>query len=353
MAGLLCTAAAQAAPQDPARAGWEAIQRGDGDKAEASFRAALAANPNDPRALTGAGMAAHLLARDDQAVTFLKRAIAVDARYAYSSYVLGQIAYAQGDLDLAIKSFERVETLAPGNPAIRQQIEAWRKEAALHETFTAQPTGRFTVMFEGEAQQAIATRVSAQLEAAYARVGKALNAYAPETVTAILYTGEQFSDITKSPAWAAASYDGRIRIPVRGALKDPAELDRVVTHEFVHAVIHQVYPRIPKWLNEGLATYLEPGEHTSLLARLRGATATIPLARLNDAFQTTDDATARLAYSQSYVAARLLSERLGGNFPVFLQYVSDGTTIDEALMVFNISSVDIEGEWMRLARVAR
>ena len=35
--------------QDPARAGWEAIQRGDGEKAAAAFRR-LASNPNDARA---------------------------------------------------------------------------------------------------------------------------------------------------------------------------------------------------------------------------------------------------------------------------------------------------------------
>ena len=64
-------------------------------------------------------------------------------------------------------------------------------------------------------------------------------------MTAILYTQQQFRDITKSPSWAAAAYDGRIRIPVLGALKNPAELDRIVTHEYVHAVVHQMFPRVP------------------------------------------------------------------------------------------------------------
>ncbi len=350
---LLLASTPQTAQQDPARAGWEAIQRGDGEKAASAFRAQLATDPNDARALTGAGIAAHLLARDDQAVSYLKRALQADPENAYASYVLGQIAYGQGDLDLAIKSYERVIKLNPGSPAIYQQLEGWKKEAALHGTFAARPTARFTVMFEGTAQQAIATRVSAVLETAYARVGKALNAYPPETVTAILYTGQQFRDITKSPSWAAAAYDGRIRIPVLGALRDPAELDRVVTHEFVHAVIHQMYPSIPGWLNEGLATYLEPGDHTWLVARLRGADGMIPLARLTEAFHTLDGNDALVAYAQSYAGARVLSERLGGNFPVFLQYVSNGTPIDQALMLFNITPADVEREWTRRARGTR
>jgi tetratricopeptide (TPR) repeat protein len=339
----------QVSQADPGRAGWEAVQRGDGEKAASAFRAQLASSPNDPRALTGAAIAAHLLARDDQAMSYLKRALQADPQNVYASYVLGQIAYAQGDLDLAIKSYERVVKLSPGSPAIYQQLEAWKKEAALHDTYATRPTARFNVMFEGTTQQAIAGRVSGVLESAYARVGASLS-YPPETVTAILYTGQQFRDITKSPAWAAAAYDGRIRIPVLGALNRPSELDRVVTHEYVHAVIHQLYPRVPGWLNEGLATYFEPGDHAWLMARLRAADGMIPLARLTEAFHTMDGAEALVAYAESYVGARVLAERLGPNLPVFLQYVSNGTAIDQALLLFNISVADVEREWTRRAR---
>jgi tetratricopeptide (TPR) repeat protein len=336
--------------QDPARAGWEAIQRGDGEKAAAAFRQVLAANPTDVRALTGAGIAAHLLGEADRAISSLKKALQADPDSLQALYMLGGIAYEQGDLDLAIKSYDRVVKIAPGNPGIYQQLEAWKKEAALHGTFAARPTARFTVMFEGPAQQAIATRVSEMLESAYARVGKTLNTYPAETVTAILYTKQQFRDITKAPSWAAAAYDGRIRIPVLGALNQPGELDRIVTHEFVHAVVHQMYPRVPGWLNEGLATYLEPGDHARLVAWLRSAGTMIPLAKLDEAFQTADGGDAALAYAQSYVGTRILAERLGANFPVFLQYVSNGTALDQALQLFNISAADVEREWARQAR---
>lgn len=346
----LLVSAPQDVPQDPMRAGWEAIQRSDGEKAAAAFRARLASNPNDVRALTGAALAAHLLGRDDQAASYLKKALQADPDNVQASYALGQIAYAQGDLDLAIKSYERVVKLAPGSPAIYQQLEAWKKEAALHDSYATRPTARFNVMFEGTTQQAIATRVSSVLEAAYVRVGKSLN-YPPETVTAILYTGQQFRDITKSPSWAAAAYDGRIRIPVLGALKNPAELDRIVTHEYVHAVIQQLYPRIPGWLNEGMATYLEPGDHAWLTARLRRADGMIPLARLTEAFQTADGGEALGAYAESYVGAKVLAQRLGPNLPVFLQYLSNGTPIDQALIVFSISVADVEREWAQ--RVSR
>jgi tetratricopeptide (TPR) repeat protein len=340
----------QVMQQDPARAGWEAIQRGDGEKAAASFRAVLAANPEDAQALTGAGIAAHLTGRPDQAINYLKKAVRLEPEFVQASYMLGQVAYGQGDLDLAIKSYERVLKLAPASQAVYQQLEAWKKEAALHNTFAARPTARFTVMFEGPEQQAVAARVSTALEAAYARVGRTLNTYPSDTVTAILYTRQQFRDITKSPSWAAAAYDGRIRIPVMGALKNPAELDRIVTHEYVHALVQQMFPRVPGWLNEGLATLLESADHKWLTARLRLAGELIPLKSLDDAFRTADGDEAVLAYAQSYVGTRILSQRLGANFPVFLQYVSNGTPLDQALLVFNVSARDVEREWSTFAR---
>jgi tetratricopeptide (TPR) repeat protein len=352
LASLLALAPQQR-PADPARDAWAALQRGDAEKAAAAFRAVLASTPSDPRALTGAGIAEHLLGHDEQAVDLLTRAIRADARFVQASYVLGPIAYAEGDLDLAIASYERVLKYAPDNPAVAEQLERWRSEAALHSTLTRQPTARFDVLFEGETQQDIANRVSQILEAAYLQVGKALNAYPPQTVTAILYTGEQFRDITQSPDWAAAAYDGRIRVPVRGALKDPAELERVLTHEFVHAVVHQIYRGIPKWLNEGLATYLEPGDHAWLMGRLRTRPPLIPLARLSDAFRTASGADAAIAYAQSYIGTRLLAERLGGNLPVFLQYLSEGVAFDEALLMFNVSPEDIQAEWARRAGAPR
>ena len=344
---LVCVLAAapQAVQQDPAKAGWEAIERGDGEKAAAAFRAQLASNPNDARALVGAGIAAHLNGRDDQALSFLKRAQQADPNSINAAYILGQVAYAQGDLDLAIKSYERVLKLAPGDRATAKQLEQWKKEAALHGSYATRPTARFNVMFEGTTQQAIATRVSAVLEAAYVRVGQRISV-PPDTVTAILYTGEQFRDITKSPSWAAAAYDGRIRIPVRGALNVPAELERILTHEYVHAVIHQLYPRVPHWLNEGLATYFEPGEHGWLTSRLRGAEV-IPIARLDEAFETGDRDDAAAAYAQSYLGARVLAERLGPNLPVFLQYVSNGTAIEQALPLFGITAADVERDWRK------
>ena len=76
----------------------------------------------------------------------------------------------------------------------------------------------------------------------------------------------------------------------------------------------------------------------------------IPLANLDQAFQTADGDEATVAYAQSYVGARVLSDRLGANLPVFLQYVSNGTSVEQALLLFNVTAADVEREWTRRAR---
>ena len=98
---------------------------------------------------------------------------------------------------------------------------------------------------------------------------------------------------------------------------------------------------------------LEPTDHTWMLQRLRSAPALIPLSRLEAGFAQLDGVDPILAYAESVVAARVLVERLGANFPVFLQYVGNGTSVEQALLLFNISAADIERGWSRRTRAAR
>jgi hypothetical protein len=75
----------------------------------------------------------------------------------------------------------------------------------------------------------------------------------------------------------------------------------------------------------------------------------IPLTRLEQRFGDFDGDEATLAYAESMVAAQVLIERLGPNFPVFLEYVGNGTSVEQSLLLFRISPTDIEREWIRRA----
>lgn len=345
---LLCFSAAHG-QEVPAPEGWDALEKGNASKAASIFREALERDPGNPLLQYGAGMAAHLLGRETAAISALKRAVEIEPRFVQARVSLGQIAYGQGDLNLAIQSFEAALQLLPGNRQISEQLERWRREAGVHQQLTDRVGVRFRVLFDGARQQALGDRVERVLESAYWRIGKLLNTYPAETISVVLYTGRQFTDITRAPAWSGGAYDGRIRLPVGGAMRTPAELDRVVTHELVHAIIESAARggRVPAWINEGLASHLEAPSHAWVSGTIAMTREIIPLEDLQEPFGDLDSHFALLAYAESAVAAKLLLERLGPNAGLFLQMVGGGSSVDDALRTLNVEPASFHAEWRR------
>jgi tetratricopeptide (TPR) repeat protein len=332
----------------PAADAWVALEKGDAARAAGLFREALERSPRNAALHFGAGWAAHVLGRQDAAISSLKRALEYDPTLAQAAALLAQVAYAGSDLDLAIKSLEKAATLTPGDIRIRQQLAQWRKESALHAGLDESASVRFRVMYEGATQLAVGRRVEQTLESAYWSIGKTLNSYPSETLTVVLYTDRQFQDVTRLPSWAAGAYDGRIRLAVGGALRTPAALDRLVKHELVHAIISHAAPRnVPAWLHEGLASVLESPDRTWIAKVLRNVAEVYTLDDLKGGFAHLDGATAMVAYAESAVAAQILCERLGPNLGVFLQMVGNGHTVDQALSTLNVVPEEFHAEWRR------
>ena len=347
--GFGCVCVQGRAQEIPAADGWEALEKGNAAKAASIFREALERDPGNPLLQYGAGMAAHLLGRDEAAVAALKKAVEIEPRFVQARVSLGQIAYSRGDLDLAIRSFEAALQLLPGNADISAQLERWRHEAGVHQQLTDRVGVRFRVLFDGARQQALGDRVERVLESAYWRIGKLLNSYPAETITVVLYTGRQFTDITRAPAWSGGAYDGRIRLPVGGAMRTPGELDRVLTHELVHAIVASAARggQVPAWVNEGLATHLESRDQAWVTGTIKRTSGIIPLEDLHEPFGDLDSRLAVLAYAESAIAARLLIERLGPNTGLFLEMVGSGTSVNDALATLKVEPAAFHAEWRK------
>ncbi len=332
----------------PASEAWAALERGDHAKAAAIFREELDRSPRNAWLHFGAGYAALALGRTDAAIASLKHAIDYNPKFLQALVLLSKAAYQSADLDLAVRSLEKAAALAPGEPGIAKQLQEWRSEAALHYRFEQRPGVRFRVLFEGPAEKAISDRVAAVLESKYWSLGKTLNTFPGETLTVILYSNQQFQDITRAPAWAGGGYDGRIRLPVGGALRSPKSLDRVVTHELVHFIVRTAAPTgAPAWVHEGLASYLESADHTWAPRALRAASVRISLADMAGGFDRFDADLASVAYAESLVAGQLLCERLGPNVGTFLQMLGSGHTVEQALSTLNVPPDAFDAEWRR------
>ena len=294
------------------RDAWQALRDGRHQDAADGFAIAMKAEPRDPSFPFGAGVAAHLLGRPAAARQFLERALTLAPQLTDASLLLGDILHKGSETDAAIRVYEEALRHAPSHALVKTRLEALRREASLGNGFFQAQGAHFTVLFEGPSDEQLANRAIDILENAYWQVGSALSVYPDRILTVVLYTQEQFRDITRSPQWAAAAYDGRIRVPVRGALADPAELERVLTHEYTHALVQTITPRnVPTWLNEGLAVYLEPNGAAWIDEQAARATGRVPLQRLGGGFGSLSTAEARQAYVESALAVRAMVDTAG------------------------------------------
>ena len=231
---------AQSSVPELNEAGWKALQAGNSRRALALFNEALTLRPNDPVLLTGAGAALHAEGRPRDAMTRLKQAVSLAPDLTTASVILAQIAYDDGDAALAIKTIENALKHAPGDPVLTSKLGEWKQETKAHSGFQEERYDRFRVMFEGHAEQATAAQAVAILNRAFWRIGEKLGSYPSSTILTILYTEQQFRDITRAPEWSGGQYDGRIRIPVAGAAQKPQLFEEVLVHELTHAILDAI-----------------------------------------------------------------------------------------------------------------
>ena len=110
------------------------------------------------------------------------------------------------------------------------------------------------------------------------------------------------------------------------------EFERVLTHEFTHALIHSLAPNgVPFWLGEGLAVNFEGSDISARAAELKAADSRPSLRSLEGSFRSLDIKAAKLAYAQSAVAVQLLLQQSGPSGVVgILTEIGRGTSLAEA-----------------------
>jgi len=201
-AGLCATAAfAQSDPKTAMleRAGWDALAASQPRAAAEAFRQALDSDPKNPLLHLGAGLAAYLERRDADAQAALQRALQLNPKLTQARVLLGLALYRAGDLLGAMRAYESLDPADPGNQQAMSRLEDWRREFDLHNRMNAIAGSGFTVSFEGPADAELAARALASIERSSQRISAALFFYPLEPIPVMLYTGEQFRDITRAP----------------------------------------------------------------------------------------------------------------------------------------------------------
>src|SRR5688500_16724994 len=330
--------------------GWKLLQRGDGARAAKVFAEALGLEPDEPVLLFGAGAAAHLNGRTKDATTNLRRALELNPALTPASILFGEIAYAEGDVALAIATYEKALKHAPTEPYLIERLAAWRADADVHRDFEERRFDRFRVMFQGHADASLAAQATEMLNAAFWQIGARLGVYPSETVVVMLYTERQFRDITQAPEWAGGVYDGRIRVPAAGATRSLQSFERVLIHELAHAMIANAAPRgVPAWLHEGLAQHFEGDDPQAARGRLRaaGRDRIIPLKSLEGSFSRLGLAQAQVAYDESLVAVDVIMQRPAFNWSSLFRALGEHDRTEQTFDSFALSYSDLEAQFGR------
>ena len=314
--------------------GWNAIKAGRAQEAADAFKAAIALDAKNARLHLGAGLAAFLQRRDADAKAALEQALLLDPKLTLARAQLAQVLRRQQDFQGAINLYEMVVAEEPDEPGVRETLERWKREQELHDRMRLAVGDHFTVSFEGREDADMAAKALESLTRAFWRITDVFGAFPPKSIPVVLYSGEQFRDITRSPSWAAGAYDGTIRVPMRGALDKGDELDRVLAHEFAHALIRSLATRnIPTWLNEGLASVLESEDLGWAQERLSKASSVPSLTVLAAPFGKLSGGDAQVAYAASALAARRLLDEAGGPAVAnLLRDLGDGVDFEAAFL---------------------
>jgi tetratricopeptide (TPR) repeat protein len=309
---------------------WRALEAHRYDLAARLFEAAAPDAPDDPSLAFGAGVSALMRGLNDPAREWFERALAIEPDLTDASILLGQALYRSGRVVEAIDAYERALVYEPDDPELVAPLRRWRLEIGTETSFDVLAGPHFSVRYP-PGDQPLAQRALGVLESAYPRLMAELGGDSTRTLEVVLYTPEQFKVVTELPAWAVGIYDGRIKVPLGGTSASTADLRRVLEHELVHAIVAGIAgPTVPAWLNEGLATALEP-DGVRWMHEAEMEAPSPPVADLPLGFRGLAPGQARTAYAASARVVQRLFEGYGTHaVAALLRAIGKGVPFSDA-----------------------
>ncbi|MBI5562296.1 MAG: tetratricopeptide repeat protein [Deltaproteobacteria bacterium] len=266
---------------------------------------------------------------------------------------LANDAYKGNRMAEAADYYEKALALAPGDSDLRKAAVKVRAEAEAEARMTRTEVSHFTVKYEGGENAVAGHLIGLVLEEAYHKVGSDLDFYPDDRIEALLYSKEMFRDVTGSPSWAGALFDGRIKAPAGGVTEKTDLLEKVIFHEYTHAVIHRIGgERVPTWLHEGLAQYEEGKDDAPYRAQLKefaaGVNNSPVLRRLEGSFMGMSGQDAQAAYILSLSATRYIIREFGiFSARRILEGLKEGKSIDAAVdSALFMSYDDLQKSWL-------
>jgi len=317
-------------------AGVTAMQRGDADKASGYFGHAIQAMPEQVELLKWHAVALATIGKYLDAANELERATTLQPDSADLLRMLGLARYDADRTGDAIAAWKHAMEIDP-DATTRYYLHKAERELQVEEKSKSKESRHFTLHYQGEqTAPGLQQQLLATLEDAYQDIARQIGYEPRENIIVILYTQQQFVDITEAPSWAGALNDGKLRIPIGGVAAVGPELQRVLKHELTHSFLNSLASgHCPVWLNEGLAQLMEPRSasmYSQQLSPLFLQRKAIPFAVLEHSFTRFSPLQAEVAYAESLAAVEYLNGRYGmGEIVRMMQSIGSGVEPETAL----------------------
>ena len=233
--------------------GHQRISSGDYDIARELFHEARRYNENEIESWLGEAMAWFIEGKYQEAAWALIQALGIDAENPDIYFLLGKTYYADGQMVEALDALRMSQQF--GSTEALSMLEKVQREWQIEKDMEKETTGHFHVSFiDGNHQVSLADEILETLETAYVDLGSDLAFFPDVRIPVLLYSQQDYQGVTRSPSWAGAVYDGKIRLPLASRHEMTSQMRSILYHEYMHVLVHFMTKRpVPVWLNEGLA----------------------------------------------------------------------------------------------------
>ena len=324
----------------------ELSQQRDYAGAAASLEQAAAEYPDEPAlranlAMAHGGLSCERIQHGQygEARDHINRALSLCDSSAVLWYIKAELDNRMNQPDSATAAMAAARRLGGLTPAVQEKLERLQRELAAQAGYQSDYSGYFEIKFDGDENRAFAEEVLSQLEGIHEQVGRDLGWQVRATTSVILYSGQQFTDVTRLPSWMGAAFDGKIRVPMAGYVRDRTTLRAVLAHEFTHAALFDMIGgNCPVWFNEGLAQ-IEEGRAPEAVY--------VPLPQLAGPFSGMKDDQAKLAYAASLSAVSyLIHEHDRGFVRIMLEKIHNGMDFTAAFAAtYGQTQAEFEQQW--------
>ena len=316
--------------------GWQELSKNDIEKAKTHFTSSLVYSNSEYLTYKGLGRVSEIQGELDSAEKYYRTAMKLNPNDDELMMYLGLVLYHRERLGEALELVREYSKRHPDDKDAMKYLAKMELEYSVEGNYDTKEGSHFVVKYEGGAREVVGSFLLTTLEEVYETVGVNLGRYPAKKITVVLYTDKEFKDATRSPDWAGALFDGKIRIPIKGLSGKTKELTNMVTHEYTHAVIYDITgPRCPVWLHEGLAQYMEGAnvaDADALVLEYYKRYNDIPSLRdFSGGFMGLGTNEAYFAYMLSLSGTNYLIKTYGMSFVRdLLTSIGDGKEFDEA-----------------------